>query len=211
MKIAIIGATGAIGKDLVTELLADSRCTRIDTFVRRPIERHAPKLQTHIVDFGAPDTWAQTVKSEIAISCLGTTLRDAGSKEAQWAIDYTYQLAFARMARANGVQTFVLVSSKGADATSKLFYMRMKGALEEAVKGLGFKQLIIVRPPILIRQHTDRWGERLSIPLIKAMNAVGLYRSMAPMRTDEVARIIVQALHSAKTNFPHNIEVLRFA
>ena len=155
MKALIIGATGATGKDLVTQLLADDTYSEVHCFVRKPLALTHPKLHAHVVDFETPEAWADLLRGDVAFSCLGTTLAVAGSKEAQWHVDYDYQYAFAEHCCQNGVATFVLVSAAGATAQSKLFYNRMKGQLEDAVKALGFPRLLIFQPSILIRSNSE--------------------------------------------------------
>ena len=190
MKALIIGATGATGKDLVTQLLTDDTYSEVHCFVRKPLALTHPKLHAHVVNFDTPEAWADLLYGEVAFSCLGTTLAIAGSKEAQWRVDYDYQYAFAQQCKANGVPTFVLVSAAGATAQSKLFYNRMKGALEEAVKKLNFPRLLIFQPSILIRSNSDRAGENLSVKTINFLNKIGLFRRYRPMPTPILAEKI---------------------
>ena len=91
MKALIIGATGATGKDLVNKLLHDNDFEEVHAFVRRPLEIESDKLKSHVVDFENPDSWKDLVKGDVAFSCLGTTLKDAGSKDAQRKVDFDYQ------------------------------------------------------------------------------------------------------------------------
>ena len=196
MKAIIIGATGATGKDLVDLLLQDSAFDTISVFVRRPLSISDPMIETHIVDFEKIDSWKSEIQGDVLFSCLGTTLKAAGSQEAQWKVDYDYQFNFAKAAHENGVPTFVLMSSMGADPKSSIFYMKMKGQLEEAVKLLGFENVIIVRPPSLIRKDTDRFGEKIGVFALNLLNKVGIMRSMAPMSTEAVAKAMLScALH----------------
>ena len=116
------------------------------------------------MDFDHPEAWADELKSDVLFSCLGTTIKAAGSQEAQWKVDYTYQYEVAKAARANGVKTYVLVSAIGADVKSKFFYSRMKGALDDAVRELGFEGCFILRPPSLIRKGSNRFGENVGVP-----------------------------------------------
>lgn len=191
MKAIIIGATGATGKDLVDLLLQDSAFDTIHVFVRRPLSISDPMVKTHIVDFEQIDTWKSEIQGDVLFSCLGTTLRAAGSQEAQWKVDYDYQFNFAKAARENGVNTIVLMSSVGANPQSSLFYPKMKGKLEDAIRLLGFANTIIVRPPSLIRKNTDRWSERFGVLALKMLNKVGILRSMKPMSTEAVAKAML--------------------
>ena len=188
MKAVLIGATGAVGKDLLQALLEDARYTEVVAFARRALGVQHEKLREHTIDFDAPATWQELVKGDVLFSTLGTSLKQAGSKEAQRHIDYDYQLTFAKAARANGVKSLVLLSSIGANSKSSIFYLRLKGALDDAVQCLGFDSLSIVRPPSLIRAKSKRFGETASVKFLQAANAIGLAKRLAPMETAVVAR-----------------------
>ena len=198
MKALVIGATGSVGKDLVQQLIEDSSVERIDIFVRREVKIPAAKVVAHVVDFDHPETWADQLKGDVLFSCLGTTIRAAGSQDAQWKVDYTYQYEAAKTAKANGVKTYVLVSSVGANAKSKVFYTKMKGALDEAVQELCFEGCFILRPPSLIRKGSDRFGEKVGIVALKAFNAIGLMRSFTPMPTEAVAAAMIRLTQSGR-------------
>lgn len=190
MKALIIGATGATGKDLLSQLLADDTYSEVHCFVRKPLALTHPKLHAHVVDFETPELWADLLRGDVAFSCLGTTLAAAGSKEAQWRVDYDYQYNFAKLCRNNGVPTFVLVSAAGAKAQSKLFYNRMKGQLEDAVKELEFPRLLIFQPSVLIRSNSDRSGENFTVKAFKFLNKLGILKRYRPMPTDILAQRI---------------------
>ena len=188
MKALIIGATGATGKDLLLQLLADDTYTEVHCFVRKPMSITLPKLHAHVVNFETPEAWADLLQGDVAFSCLGTTLAVAGTKEAQWRVDYDYQYAFAEHCKNNGVPTFVLISAAGATAQSKLFYNRMKGQLEDAVKALDFSCLLIFQPSILIRSNSDRSGENFTVKVFKFLNKLGILKRYRPMPTNVLAQ-----------------------
>ena len=198
MKALVLGATGAIGKDLVELLLKDPTVDRVDIFVRREVNIPSAKLVVHVVDFDHPEQWADKLSGDVLFSTLGTTIRAAGSQEAQWKVDYTYQYNAAKAARENGVPTYVLVSSVGANAISKVFYTRMKGALDVAVQELGFPGCFILRPPSLIRKGSDRFGEKAGIVALRAFNAIGLMRAWKPMPTEAVAGAMLRLAKSGR-------------
>jgi len=193
MHALLIGATGATGKDLLDRLLKDGDFQQVDIFVRREVDSNHEKLKVHVIDFDKPDQWKHLVKGDVLFSCLGTTLKAAGSKEAQWKIDYDYQYEFAKAARANDVDHYVLVSSSGASPNSLLFYPKMKGQLEDAVKSLGFAKLSIFNPPILDRKNTDRTGEVIGLKVIRFLNQLGLFPSQKPMPTEILAKALVNS------------------
>ena len=191
MKALVIGATGATGKDLVNLLLEDASFERVDVFVRREVEASSPRLKVHVVDFDHVGDWAHLLTGDVLFSCLGTTIRAAKSREAQWKVDFTYQLESAREARRNGVPRYVLVSSIGANPKSGVFYTKMKGRLDEEVVKLGFPGCFILRPPSLVRKDSDRFGEKVSVAVLKGLNRIGLLRSLRPMDTEELAAAMV--------------------
>ena len=197
MKALIIGATGATGKDLLSQLLADDTYSEVHCFVRKPLAFTHPKLHVHVVNFDTPEAWADLLHGDVAFSCLGTTLAVAGTKEAQWRVDYDYQYVFAQQCKANGVPTFVLISAAGATAQSKLFYNRMKGALEEAVKKLNFPRLLIFQPSILIRSNSDRSGENFTVKAFRFLNKLAILKRYRPMPTEILAEKMLSAVYNS--------------
>ena len=187
MKALIIGATGATGKDLLQKLMDDHHFTEIHVFGRKATNLSNEKVFGHVVDFEKPETWKDLVKGDVAFSCLGTTLKDAGSKEAQRKVDFDYQLNFAKAAKENNVEDFVLISAYGANPNSKIFYSRMKGELEEEVKKLHFNKLTIFNPGMLERKNSARTGEVLGSRIIKFANKLGLFESQKPLPTSILA------------------------
>jgi uncharacterized protein YbjT (DUF2867 family) len=193
MKALVIGATGATGKDLVKQLLNDKDFEQVDVFVRKPLNIENEKLKTHVVDFEKPEDWKDSVKGDVAFSCLGTTLKDAGSKEAQRKVDYEYQLQFAKAAKENNVEDYILVSAYGANPQSKIFYSKMKGELEDAVRKLHFNKITIFKPGMLERKDSDRSGEVLGSRIIKFANKLGLFESQKPLPTDVLAKAMINS------------------
>ena len=128
-------------------------------------------------------------------------------QSAQFEIDHDYQLSFAQAAARNGVGTLVLVSAAQANADSRFFYIRMKGQLENAVRALPFAKTVILRPPMLVRDHSDRPSEILTVKLLRGLNAIGLFRSQKPMPTDTLAR----AMCHAAAEFPEGVHILEAA
>lgn len=197
MKAILLGATGAVGRDLVRQLLQDDRFTELYLFVRRiPEGVSSPKLRIQVLDFEQPDEWPDFPEADVLFSCLGTTLRDAGSQAAQYRVDYGYQYEVARRAAARGVPHYALVSSWGAKPKARSFYSRMKGELEEAVQALPFRRISILRPPLLLRPGSTRSGERLATAVLRGLSALGLLRAFRPMPTAVVAR----CMHALSTS-----------
>ncbi len=193
MKALIIGATGATGKDLLNVLLQDTNFTEVVIFVRRTSGIRHPKLVEAITDFEKLEEVSNQINGEVVFSCLGTTLKVAGSKDQQKHIDYEIPLKFAEIARNNGVSKMILLSAYGASAASKVFYSKIKGALEDKISALAFKQFVIFRPGLLLRNNTDRFGERITASLLNGLNRIGLFRKFRPMPTLTLAQKMAKA------------------
>ncbi|MFN8251151.1 MAG: semialdehyde dehydrogenase [Ferruginibacter sp.] len=191
MKAIVIGGSGATGKFLVTHLLANSRYSSVVVLLRRAVFDPHPKLRQVLVDFDRLEQYTSEIGGDIAFSCMGTTLKAAGSKEAQWKIDYDYQFRFALLASQQKIPCFVLLSAQGANAGASFFYMKVKGQLEEAIKALGFDKLLLVQPGMLERPGTDRPMEKISLALIKFFNRIGLFKSLAPVHVEVLAKAII--------------------
>jgi uncharacterized protein YbjT (DUF2867 family) len=208
MKALIIGATGATGKDLVNTLLQDPAYAQVVIFVRRTGGLAHPKLTEILTDFGNLEAVAGAINGDVWFSCLGTTLKTAGSKERQWQIDYEIPAKFAAIARRNGVPRMVLLSAYGAAPTSRVFYSKVKGKLEETISGLAFNQYIVFKPGLLVRKDTDRPGERIMAGMLKFLNSIGIARKFRPMPTAALAEKMAKAPKVLPTG-QHVIELNR--
>ena len=129
----VIGATGATGQEIVSQLLENDSFNSVSIFVRKDPNITHSELKTYAIDFSKLEEYKELIKGDVLFSCLGTTLRDAGSKEKQYLVDYTYQYEFAKIASDNGVPFYSLISSTGANENSPFFYPKIKGKLEEAI------------------------------------------------------------------------------
>jgi uncharacterized protein YbjT (DUF2867 family) len=193
----VIGATGATGRELVNKLLLDDDFSQVTIFVRTAPTINHKKLKIHEIDFQDLEKYKDLIKGDILFSALGTTKKDAGGKDQQYEIDYTYQYEFAKIAAENEVAIYSLVSSVGANAKSSFFYPKIKGALEEAVKKLDFQKIDIFQPPMLIRQpDLMRDGEKSGIKILNKLNKIGILKSQKPLAVEALAE---KMLKMAKT------------
>lgn len=194
MKAIVIGGSGATGKELINQLILNNSYSEIKSFVRTKTSLNHPKLKEIIIDFEKMNDFKNEMVGDVAYSCLGTTLKVAGSKQAQWVIDYDYQYQFAQISKQNKISTFVLISSASADSKSTFYYMKMKGKLENEVLKLDFNRTIIFQPPSLIRPNSDRNGEIIGMKIINFLNKLGIFKSFKPLHVADLAKAMIQSV-----------------
>ena len=190
----IIGATGLVGSHLLNILLNDTMFEKIKVFTRKPTGKKDNKLEEFIIDFDKMQEWAYHLSGDVLFSALGTTLKKAGSKDAQYKIDFSYQYNVADRAAQNGVNTYVLVSSAGANSRSKVFYSRIKGELEDAAGKLTFKSIRILQPGILDGERPEsRPVEKLAISVARGLIHIPGLKRFRPIHADTVAKAMINA------------------
>lgn len=193
-KAIVIGSTGMVGKELVKKLIENEHYSEIISLVRSPSGIVNPKLDEHVIDFDHPETWKDLVKGDVLFSALGTTIAKAKSKEEQFKVDFTYQYNVAKIAVENGATSYVLISSAGANANSKAFYMNMKGKLDEAVQALPFEYINILRPGLLQGKRAEkRLGEKVGLSVMYSLNKIGLFKRYKPIKDKKVAKAMIHA------------------
>jgi len=167
-RVWLAGATGLVGREVLNMLLEDRLFSGVLAVVRRRTGLTHEKLEERVVDFEALEGALSGATAQIAVCCLGTTIKQAGSQENFRRVDHDYVLAFARAARAAGVQHFMVVTALGANAKSLTFYNRVKGEVEAELAALGFSALTIARPSLLLGERAEfRLGERVFAPVAK--------------------------------------------
>jgi uncharacterized protein YbjT (DUF2867 family) len=198
-SIALAGATGLVGRELLRGLLADDSVSRVIVLGRRPLAETHPKLESVVVDFAAVSQLPPVDECYIA---LGTTIKVAGSQAAFRAVDYDAVVNVAKAARAAGARKLGVVSAMGSSKNSNVFYSRVKGEMEAALEGMGFDTLVIARPSMLAGDREAlgqpvRSGEGLAL---KVSNMLGFlipknYRSIS---VKSVANALLRNVPSSK-------------
>lgn len=189
----VLGATGLVGSQLVSLLIEDGDFAEIKVFGRRSLGIENQKIKEHIVDFDHPESWKADLNGDVLFSSLGTTIKKAGTKDNQYRVDFTYQYEVAKAASENKVPTFVLVSSLGANPRSSIFYPRIKGELDEAVKQLNFNSLYILRPSALVGdRQEERVGESVMIKVTSvACKIFPFLKKYQPIPAETVAAAMI--------------------
>ena len=168
-QVLITGATGLVGDHLLRLLIQDRRVNYIAAPTRRPLADVSGVFNPH--DPQLTDALAQVVDPvDIVFCCLGTTRREAGSKEAFVHADYTLVIDTALVGKKLGAQHMLVVSAMGANAHSPFFYNRVKGEMEEALIAQQWTRLTIARPSMLVgEREKKRAGETLLAPLFSLL------------------------------------------
>ncbi|HEY8175531.1 MAG TPA: NAD(P)H-binding protein [Gemmatimonadaceae bacterium] len=190
-SVALLGATGLVGRHCLDLLARDHAFSRVIVLARRKFaEATAPRVEAHLVDFDHLSERPDLFRVDQVICALGTTIKAVGGSQAKFrAVDYEIPLAAATIACTQGARHFLLVSALGANAHSRIFYNRVKGELEDALRTLGFRSLTIVRPSLLLGTRPEfRLGEEIGKRF--AWIVPGKYR---PIHARDVAAVLVRA------------------
>jgi len=148
-----------------------------------------------VVDFDQLSSHAQYFRADDVFCCLGTTIKQAGSEEAFRRVDFGYVTEAAHIAAAEGAEQFGLVSALGADAGSRVFYNRVKGEAEDAVRALPFRSVHILRPSLLLGERKEfRLGERIAEAAAWALGPLmrGSLSRFRPVHSRAVAAVLVR-------------------
>jgi uncharacterized protein YbjT (DUF2867 family) len=208
MTAIVIGATGLVGSELTRLLSTNDQFDRVKVFSRRPLEAKLPKVEEYVINFEYPEQWKGLVKGDVLFSALGTTLKQVGSKGAQFKVDYKYQYNFAKVASDNGVPMYILVSAAGASPSSHIFYSRMKGNLEKDIKKFPFQFITILKPGLLSGNRKEkRMGEEIGFAVLNFLHRVPGLHSLKPIH----AVIVAQAMINSVNHHPNQVNEYKLA
>lgn len=190
MKTALVaGATGAVGRALVYQLLEDNTYTKIVVIVRRAFPVKHPKLE--VIETTFTQIEKLSVQADDVFCCLGTTIKIAGTKERFYQVDHEYVYTLAKVMKQLGASTFVLVSAMGASVRSSIFYNKVKGEIERDVMALGYRGCIVVRPSLLLTGRAEfRAGEAIAQFIMKYASVlfVGPLKKWRAIKVEQVAK-----------------------
>ncbi len=198
----VLGSTGLVGKKLVDLLIQDSLFSKIKLLVRRPSGFDNPKIVEYIVDFDNLSSFRSLIQGDVLFSSLGTTIKKAGSKEAQYKVDYIYQYDIAKAAAENGVSDYILVSASMANSKSSIFYSRIKGELDDAVVKLPYERVLIFRPSVLMGERDiKRKGEEIGAKIINGLGKIiPVLRKFRGIKGAEIAQAMLTAFKNSSSN-----------
>ena len=188
----VVGATGAVGREIVRGLCEDENYDKIIVWARRELNFSHEKLETQIIDFDEIKDMPPREIDEI-FCALGTTMKQAGSRGQFYKVDVSYPVNIAKWGIASGARRFALISSQGANERSRFFYLRAKGKAEKKIAALGFKSLQIARlPAIKSEREQVRIGELFTIWLFGLLPKF-ILTNYRPMSTKDIAKAVIAA------------------
>lgn len=212
-RILIVGATGLIG-GLVTRKLVDQGADKsMHLLLRRPYRKDVGKAKIHVQ---LQENWPKTIakiKPDIVISCLGSTMKKAGSQKEFAAVDRDLVAAVAEAAKAAGARQFIAVSTTMADSSASSFYLKIKGEAEDLLRAQNFDRLDIIRPGLLRgeREGDNRVAESLAIaasPIMDMLLQGKLRRYRSILASDVAAAIIILMAESEPGEFIHGNDAI---
>lgn len=205
MKTAIVlGATGLIGQNLINKLAQQSHIKKVIAVTRKAVEYTHPKIENQVVDFSFLEQYRHIFSGDILFSCLGTTKKQAGSTIEQRIVDVDYQFTVAKLAASNGVTEYFLVSSSGANPSSKNAYLQMKGELEDKIIQLGFQRVCIFQPSLLLGERNHfRLGEKIASWILPSLCKLPFLKRYNPIYGHQVAAKICQVSAQQQVGIIH--------
>jgi uncharacterized protein YbjT (DUF2867 family) len=192
----IAGATGLVGNAILQQLLANDQYEHIVTISRKPNGFNYPKLIHLQLDFDKIEMLKPGFQVDDVFCALGTTIKTAGSQDAFYKVDMTYVVNLGKWCSANGVKKFMVVSAMGANPKSGIFYNRVKGEMEAAVRQLNIPQKMIFRPSLLIGKRKEkRAGEKFAQIVMGGLGFLfsGPLLKYKPIHADVVAKVMIKA------------------
>lgn len=212
----IFGASGLIGNCALRRLLVHQAYDKVISIGRSPLKASHPKLIHYEVDMSQPDQYRHLMRGDDLFISLGTTMKKAGSKEAFYDVDHNLIFNIAKTGSLQGMNQLMLVSSIGADSRSMVFYLKVKGELEDNIRRLPYWGVHIMRPSVLLGARDERRTvEKLAGQLSKGLQyfSGSIIGDLAPIEADDVAKAMVQAAQGLKpgTHIHHGSEIVKLA
>ncbi len=194
-KAVIVGATGLVGGYCLQFLLDDPNYSEVIALVRKPLLKTHRNLREIVTKFDNLEHELSSIQAHDVFCCLGTTIKKAGSQDAFRKTDLTLVATVAELMRKQGAEQFLVISALGASKDSKVFYNRVKGEMESALKQLGYPCLRIIRPSLLLGPREEfRLGEKIAVILTPLMKPflLGSLKKYRPLEAESVARFMVK-------------------
>jgi uncharacterized protein YbjT (DUF2867 family) len=210
-KVALLaGTTGLIGSQLLDLLLQSNDYEKVIAISRRPLDKVHPKLTNLVCELNQLQNHVSELKADDVFCCLGTTMKNAKTKEAFRAVDFDAPLALAKIAKENGAKQYLIISALGANKDSSIFYNKVKGEVEEAIAQISFDGFHIFQPSLLTGPRKEqRTGEEAAQVFYKIFGFL-IPKKFASIESIKVARAMVAfAKEEKKGRFVHSSRELQ--
>lgn len=208
-KVVIIGATGLVGNALLQEVIQAKEVSEIRIFVRKAIDGLPEKVTQIVTEFSDFSLLKEQVIGDVIYCCVGTTRKKTPDLTDYRNIDFGINIGMAKLAKENGIPTVHLISAIGASTSSRIFYSKLKGEIEEAMKELKFDNCYIYQPSILIGSRTEsRPMEYLSQKLCPFLDLfmLGVLKDYHSISATSIAQFMHRNLGQEKAG----VHVMRF-
>ena len=200
MKTALIyGSSGLIGSKLFNIIIENNKYELVKLFVRSPIENKNSKVKVIQTDFANLEKQKDMITGDDCFFCIGTTHKETPDKNEYRSVEYDIPIKVAQIAKSNSINSFVYVSSMGANPNSSSTYLKNKGQVEEELKKMNFLKLAVIRPSILLgNRKTFRLGERIGIFIMKSLSIffLGNLKKYKPIKVVNVAKAMLSIVQS---------------
>jgi len=201
----VLGANGLIGEIVVDLLLKNDKYNMVFAVSRKGVNKESPKLVQIFADMNNAEEKIKDIRVDVLFSCIGSTQAKSPNKDEYYKIDHDYPILVSTLLKKNGCSTVCLVSSIGANAQSKNFYLKLKGQVEQSLLALGFESTHIFRPSLLMGKRKERRffeiaTQKLS-PLFN-MLMIGSWKKFRSISAESVARAMIHTA-SLRTNGVH--------
>lgn len=191
----IAGATGLVGGHLLDLLLEDDHYAQVKVLSRRSLGGDDGKLKEIIIeDFDNLENNIKNLKADDYFCCLGTTIKKAGSKKAFKKVDFEYPVSLAAIARENGADSYHIISAMGADPKSLIFYNKVKGEVEAAIKAMKINKAFIYRPSFIEGERAEkRAGEKAALWFADKFDFLfsGPFKKYAAVHAKKIAKAMI--------------------
>tara|TARA_R110002051_G_scaffold137916_2_gene210513 strand:+ start:18752 stop:19423 length:672 start_codon:yes stop_codon:yes gene_type:complete len=192
--VIILGATGLTGGLLLNKLILDNRYQTVKLFSRSRIEGLPNKVQQYIGNLLELNQFKKEFTADEVYCCIGTTAKKTPDKKLYKDIDYGIPVAAAKLAKENGIPTYLVVSAMGANKKSSVFYNRIKGEMEQGVLDQDIPKTAILRPSLIGGDREERRVlEKIGLFIFKAIEPlfIGPLKKYRIINADSIAQAML--------------------
>lgn len=195
----ILGATGLTGGILLEKLLNDESYEKTIHFSRSPVGKISPNFEQYLTDMFQLEKHSEAFKADVVFCCIGTTKSKTPDKETYKKIDYGIPVTAAKLAKKNGIETFIVISAMGADTNSSIFYNKTKGEMQRDVLNQNIEKTYILQPSLIVGDRTEnRFGEKVATFFMKSFGFL-IPKKYKMIKAETIAEAM---LVLAKKGFP---------